>query len=68
MLEHQKKIVNLTDAGTKSNDGFDFNNDALQEAYQQTYSQWLKGRKENQYLVSRVDALITSKESFECKV
>ena len=58
----------MTKASAKSNDGSDFDDDALQEAYQQTYSQWLRVRKKNQCLVSRVDAFVISKETLECKV
>ena len=32
------------------------------------HSQWLKVRKENQYLVSRVDTHVLSNETLECKV
>ena len=56
----KKKCDNLIEADSKSNDGSDFDGDALQEAYQCTYSQWLKIRKKNQYLVSHVDALVIS--------
>ena len=59
----EKDCGSLTDASIESNDGLDFNYDALREPYQRTYLEWLKVSKENQYLVSHVDTLVTSKET-----
>ena len=64
----EKDYESLTKASTKCNKGSNFNDDAFQEAYQCTYSQWLKVRRENQHLLSRVDALVISNETLECKV
>ena len=38
MLQRHKKSDNLTKFYSESNGGFEFNDDAFQEAYQQTYS------------------------------
>ena len=64
----EKECDNLTKSDSESNGASNFNDDTLQEAYQQTYSQWLKVRKENQYLISHVDTLVISNETLECKV
>ena len=58
----------LTKASTESNDS-DFDDDTLQEAYQHAYSHKLKVRKEYQYLVNHVDALLFLKKllSVKCK-
>ena len=54
----RKKCDNLTESYSKNNGGSEFDDNDLKDVYQQTYSQWLKVRKENQYLISRVDILV----------
>ena len=39
MLQHQKKSDNLTKSYSKSNGGSEFDDNDLQEAFQQPYSQ-----------------------------
>ena len=68
MLQHQKKSDYLIESNSESNGGSEFDDDDLPEVYQQTYSQWLKVRKENQYLASHVDTLVLSNETLEYKV
>ena len=58
----------MTEFDSKSNGGSKFDDDDLQKASQHTDSQWLKVRKENQYLVSHVDTLVLFDETLKCKV
>ena len=58
----------MTNPQPESNNGSNFNDDALQEAYQHMYSQWLKVHEKNKFLVIQVLTLLNLKKKIESRV